>query len=102
MKPAREEMTSMLSVTEFVNNQTKIIPNYSAEITDQYGAEYLIKQIDSPVKWCQTIEKVQFSGINNYVEIGPGKVLWGLARKILPKGQFKLANTDDVKEWLAL
>jgi [acyl-carrier-protein] S-malonyltransferase len=101
MKPAREEMAPMLSATEFVNNQTRIVPNYSAEITEQYGADYLIKQIDSPVKWCQTIEKVQFSGINNYVEVGPGKVLWGLARRILPKGQFKLANTDDVKEWLA-
>ncbi len=100
MKPAREEMTPMLLATEFVNNQTRIIPNYSAEITDQYGADFLIQQIDSAVKWCQSIEKVQFSGINNYVEVGPSKVLWGLARKILPKGQFKLANTDNVKDWL--
>ncbi len=101
MKPAREEMTPMLLATEFINNKTRIIPNFSAKITDQYAADFLIKQIDSPVKWCQTIEKVQFSGINHYVEVGPSKVLWGLARKILPKGQFKLANTDNVKEWLA-
>jgi [acyl-carrier-protein] S-malonyltransferase len=100
MKPAREEMTPMLRQTDFVNNGTRIIPNFTAESTDQYGADFLIQQIDSPVKWCQTIEKVQFSGINQYVEVGPGKVLWGLARRILPKGEFKLSHTDNVKDWL--
>ncbi len=101
MKPAREEMTPMLAAIEFQNNGTRIIPNLTAEITDTYGADYLIKQIDSAVKWTQTIEKANVSGMNHYVEVGPGKVLWGLARRILPKGEFKLQHTDNVKDWLS-
>jgi [acyl-carrier-protein] S-malonyltransferase len=100
MKPAREDMTPLLRATEFANNDTRIIPNFSAEITSAYGADFLIQQIDSPVKWTQTIEKANMAGMTQYVEVGPGKVLWGLARKILPKGDFKLAHTDNVKDWI--
>jgi [acyl-carrier-protein] S-malonyltransferase len=101
MKPARDDMTPLLNATEFTNNGTQIIPNLTAEITSAYGADFLIQQIDSPVKWTQTIEKANFAGMTQYVEVGPGKVLWGLARRILPKGEFKLAHTDSVKDWLA-
>jgi [acyl-carrier-protein] S-malonyltransferase len=100
MKPAREEMKPLLQDTKFANNGTKIIPNLTAEITDQYGSDFLIQQIDSPVKWTQTIEKAQYAGMNSFVEVGPGKVLWGLARRILPKGEFKLAQTDLVKDFV--
>ena len=75
MKPARLEMAPMLTDTQFVNNGTSIIPNLTAEIVHKYGAEFLIQQIDSPVKWTQTIEKSNFAGMTNYVEVGPGKVL---------------------------
>jgi [acyl-carrier-protein] S-malonyltransferase len=100
MKPAREEMTPLLKATEFVNNANRIIPNLTAEITDTYGADFLIQQIDSPVKWTQTIEKANFAGMNHFVEVGPGKVLWGLARRILPKGEFKLQHSENIKDWL--
>jgi [acyl-carrier-protein] S-malonyltransferase len=102
MKPAREEMTPLLNRAELIQNKTFMIPNLTAEITSAYSAEFLIKQIDSPVKWTQTIEQAQMAGIQDFVEIGPGKVLWGLARRILPKGEFKLVNTDNVKDWLSL
>ncbi len=101
MKPARDEMTPLLRATEFTNNDTRMIPNLTAEITSTYGADFLVQQIDSPVKWTQTIEQANMAGMNQYVEVGPGKVLWGLARRILPKGEFKLAHTDSVKDWLA-
>ena len=100
MRPARDEMSPLINDTLFKNNGTKIIPNLTAEITDQYGADFLIQQIDSPVRWTQTIEKSQFAGMNTFVEVGPGKVLWGLARRILPKGEFKLAHTDLVKDFI--
>ena len=101
MKPAREEMTPLLTAVKYLNNGTKIIPNLTAEMTETYGSEFLIKQIDSPVKWTQTIEKANQAGMNTFVEVGPGKVLWGLARRILPKGEFKLQHTDNVKDFLA-
>jgi len=100
MKPARDEMTPLLKDTQYVNNGTKIIPNLTAAITDTYGSDFLIQQIDSAVKWTQTIEAALHAGMNSYIEVGPGKVLWGLARRILPKGEFKLQHTDQVKDFL--
>ena len=58
---------------------------------------YLIEQINSAVLWTQTLETAHQSGLETYVEVGPGKVLFGLARKTLPKGP-KLLHTDDVKQ----
>jgi len=101
MKPAREEMTPLLNATKFSSNEIRIIPNLTAEITSTYGADFLIKQIDSPVKWTQTIEKAHQFGVNTFIEVGPGKVLFGLARRILPKGDFKLQQTDNIKEFLS-
>jgi [acyl-carrier-protein] S-malonyltransferase len=100
MKPARAEMTPLLTATKFTQNKTKIIPNLTAQITEDYGPDYLIKQIDSAVKWTQTIEVSHHAGINQFVEVGPGKVLFGLAKRILPKGDFKLVQTDNVKDFL--
>ena len=44
----------------------------------------LIKQITSPVKWTHTIKNMSLDGANEFIELGPGKVLQGLVRKILP------------------
>ena len=44
--------------------------------------ENLIAQLTSPVKWTQSIEKMAADGATNFIELGPGKVLQGLARKI--------------------
>lgn len=100
MKPARADMTPLLTAAKFKQNETKIIPNLTAEITADYSFDYLIRQIDSAVKWTQTITTAHQAGINHFVEIGPGKVLFGLAKRILPKGDFKLIQTDNVKEFL--
>lgn len=100
MAPARAEMTPLLNETSFVQNATPVIPNYSAELVTAYGADYLIQQIDSPVKWIQTIEKASSAGVNHFVEVGPGKVLAGLAKRILPKGEWRIEGTDDISAYL--
>lgn len=100
MAPARAEMTPLLKETSLVQTANPVIPNYSAEIVTEYEADYLIQQIDSPVKWTQTIEKANLSGINHFVEVGPGKVLAGLAKRILPKGDWRIEGTDDIAAYL--
>lgn len=100
MEPARAEMTPLLKATRFLQNTNPVIPNYSAELVHEYGADYLIQQIDNPVKWTQTIEKAGFAGMNRFVEVGPGKVLTGLAKRILPKGDWRIEGTDDVVAFL--
>ena len=44
----------------------------------------LIEQITSPVKWTHTIKNMSLDGANEFIELGPGKVLQGLVKKILP------------------
>ena len=42
----------------------------------------LIAQLTSPVKWTQSIQKMKAEGFDTFVEVGPGKVLTGLIRKV--------------------
>ncbi|MCX6126115.1 MAG: ACP S-malonyltransferase [Proteobacteria bacterium] len=102
MAPARIEMTPLLQKAKFTQRTSPIIPNLTAEIVTNYGSAYLVKQIDSPVKWTQTIEKAQLSGITQFVEVGPGRVLVGLSKRILPKGEWTIQSTDDVAAFLKL
>jgi [acyl-carrier-protein] S-malonyltransferase len=96
MKPAKEEMRPLLDETKFLANEHRIIPNLTAEFTAAYNADFLIRQIDSPVKWTQTIDLCEKASVRRYVEVGPGKVLAGLAKRILPKGEYLIETTDDV------
>ena len=45
-------------------------------------AENLKRQVSSPVKWVQSIQKLQSLGVEKFIEVGPGKVLTGLLRQI--------------------
>lgn len=97
MAPARQAMTPMLSESTFVGNATRVIANLTGKIEPDYNARFLIEQINSAVLWTQTLETAQAAGCDTYVEIGPGKVLFGLARKTLAKGP-KLLHTEDIKK----
>jgi [acyl-carrier-protein] S-malonyltransferase len=102
MAPARAEMTPLLERTAFSQASSYVIPNLTAELTKDYGPEYLIKQIDSPVRWIQTVEKAHMAGVKKFIEVGPGRVLGGLAKRILPKGDWSADSTDDVKAFLGI
>ena len=91
-------MEPLLRASEFARNETVLIPNISAlELTD-YKADYLIEQIDGPVRWIQSIEQARTLGLTRYIEFGPGKVLSGLVKRILPKDGFEIHATDDLVE----
>lgn len=84
MKGASEEFAKYLE--EFALNEAKIpvITNVDAEITTS-AEEFKLKmpkQIYSSVYWTQTIQKMIANGVDTFIEIGPGKVLAGLNKKI--------------------
>lgn len=54
----------------------------AAESSEQL-ADLLVKQAMRPVKWVTTLENMKNAGIENFVECGAGKTLWGLTRKTL-------------------
>jgi [acyl-carrier-protein] S-malonyltransferase len=102
MEPARLKMTPLLESAKFSNNANKIIANLSGEIATDYNVGYLIKQIDNPVLWTQSMQTAVKAETKTFVEIGPGKVLFGLLRRSLPRGEHKLLTTDpDVKAAIA-
>ncbi len=84
MEPAREELANAIANTEFKKPSCPIYQNVSTTaVTDpQRIQEHLIAQLTAPVKWTQTIEQMIADGASTFIEVGPGKVLQGLVRKI--------------------
>jgi len=97
MRPAREAMAPLLNKAGFKATNEKVIANLTGDVVDAYGAQQLIEQINSPVKWTQSLETATKHECDTYVEIGPGKVLFGLARRCLPKTA-KLLHTEEPKK----
>ena len=97
MKPARLAMTPLLEGTSFEAGNGKVIANLTGNVEENYHAGLLISQIDKPVLWTKTLETAHQQGAEVFIESGPGKVLFGLARRCLPKG-LKMFHTETLKE----
>jgi len=84
MKSAEDELAAKINATTFNEPSMPIYQNVVAEaVTDVNEIkENLIKQLTAPVKWTQTIVKMKATDFTEFEEIGPGKVLAGLIRKI--------------------
>lgn len=93
---AGERLAFVLEETDIKPPNIPVISNVTAlPITDPHSIkEGLIKQISSPVLWQQSIEWLCEKGITTFIEIGPGKVLSGLIRRINPSVQIK--NIQDI------
>ena len=84
MMPAQERLATDLASLEYGEFAFPILHNVDAaeNRTALLVAEKLTQQVSSPVRWLQTIENMAASGVDRFVEIGPGKVLTGLVRQI--------------------
>lgn len=106
MENAGKEFESFVSDFEINNASIPVITNVDAEITtnsEDFRAK-MPKQIYSSVYWTQTIKKMAENGVEIFVEIGPGKVLAGLNKKIAPEASvfnvFDKASLDSTIESL--
>ncbi len=83
MKPAAENMKPFLAKAHFKNSELKLISNVTALPVEKDGnvKDLLYKQIFSQVRWRETVEFMIKKGINDFIEIGPGKVLSGLVKR---------------------
>lgn len=84
MEPARKELQAAIESTTF---HTPICPVYQNVTADAVNDSEeikanLISQLTAPVKWTQSVEKMVADGATNFIEVGPGKVLSGLVKKI--------------------
>ena len=86
MESAKEKLANKIDLISFKRPICPIYQNVSAmPVTDTDTIKInLIEQLASPVKWSQTIENMIQNGASDFTEIGPGKVLQGLLKKINP------------------
>ena len=84
MEPAKQELETAIQDTPFSQPACPIYQNATAAPSSDPRVirENLIKQLTSPVKWTQTIENMLKDGAKSFTEVGPGKVLQGLIKKV--------------------
>ncbi len=84
MEPARVELETAINLTKFNTPSCPIYQNISANaVTNPIEIQKnLIAQLTAPVKWTQSIQQMASDGATHFFEVGPGKVLQGLIKKI--------------------
>jgi [acyl-carrier-protein] S-malonyltransferase len=84
MKPAAERLAPELKALPQESFQFPVIANVVATAyrPEESVAESLIRQITSPVRWEESIQTMSGLGVTTFIEVGPGKVLSGLAQRI--------------------
>jgi len=102
MKPAAEQLA--LRFKEVVFNKPKIDVINNANVTIEHDAtkimDALIKQLYSPVRWVETIQLMEKSGIETIVECGSGKVLAGLNKRIAKIPTISINDSTSLKQAL--
>ncbi len=98
MRSATIKMEKIINTQKIENPRYKVISNVTAsEYNDTSEIKkLLIKQIESPVRWRESIEYMISNGSNMFIEIGPGKVLSGLIKRI--NRDVKVLNIDAVED----
>jgi [acyl-carrier-protein] S-malonyltransferase len=84
MAPVQPRLAQVLAPIGMRKPAAPIIANVTAEPNGDPAriVELLLSQVTSPVRWVETIQRIALSGVDTLVELGPGKVLTGLARRI--------------------
>lgn len=84
MEPARVELAAAINSTHFSNPICPVYQNVTANAVSDPGAIKinLIAQLTAPVKWTQSVQQMIADGATHFIEVGPGKVLQGLVKKI--------------------
>ena len=103
MAPAAEDLSKALADVDFVASTTPVISNVDAQPhadADQI-AQKLLTQLVSPVRWQQSMQALLDDGVERFFEIGPGRVLAGLMRRIHRRVDFTCINSQKAVEKLA-
>jgi len=84
MQSAADKLAEQLESVTFNEPSIPVINNVNVAIESDIAAikDALVKQLHSPVRWTETVEKLAQNGIDTAVEVGPGKVLQGLLKRI--------------------
>ena len=98
MRPATLKMEKIINDQNFKNPEQKVVSNVTASEYENIESikKLLIHQIESPVRWRESIEYMISKGTKTFIEIGPGKVLSGLIKRI--NKDVKVLNIETVED----
>ena len=99
MEDAARDFAGELAEVEFKKPAFPVFLNVTgqAETDPEKIKEVMIRQITSPVRWSMIVENMLASGVTNFVEVGPKKVLSGLVKKTVPRGTaVKLISVENM------
>ena len=103
MDKATHIMSDKINYTNFKKPKNIVISNVTASETQEIDKikDLLIKQIERPVRWRESVIYMIKNGVTNFIEIGPGKVLSGLVKRIDKTVKVnsinKLEDLNDIK-----
>ncbi|GIV28770.1 MAG: malonyl CoA-acyl carrier protein transacylase [Bacteroidia bacterium] len=89
MEPARVELEAAINATHFSNPVCPVYQNVTANAVSNPDEikKNLIAQLTAPVRWTQSVKQMVADGATHFTEVGPGKVLQGLVKKIAPEAE---------------
>ena len=98
MNLAQEKLKEDINTLKFMNNKINIISNYDAEMYNDTPSikKNLQNQMANKVNWTMSVKKLQETGENSIIEIGPGKVLSGLVKRI--SNRFDILSINEVAD----
>ena len=84
MQPAQDRLARDLAALRFQNPSCAVVSNVDAAVVTsaQAAREALIRQVTGTVRWAPSLRLLIDKGVSLFIEVGPGKVLWGLMRQI--------------------
>ena len=103
MESAENKMSKKITESIFKDPNPPIISNVTAKAENKVNKikELLIKQITSRVKWRESVEYMINNGVNEFIEIGPGKVLSGLVKRINKDVKvFNINSINDITNYI--
>jgi len=85
MKPAADKMAVALEEVTFSEPQYPVVNNVDVKVETSPEAirSALVRQLYNPVRWTESVEFMAAQGVEHLVEVGPGKVLTGLTKRIV-------------------
>lgn len=104
MRPAADHLDDKLETTALATPNIKVVNNVDVAVeTDPAGIRNaLVRQLYCPVQWTKTVEFLAAQGVDTIIEVGPGKVLTGLGKRIVKSVNYSAVNTpDSLASWQA-
>ncbi len=98
MKPAAEQFAEVIAEVKITPPKIPVLQNYSLQASDSPAVirNNLIQQVYHPVPWVKTIELIAKSGVLEILELGPGKVLAGLNKRIINMSTTSINDTSSL------